>query len=478
MTLAMDSASAAEASVDTASKRRLRILLVIDHDIMVRHFLRSGACDEVMRRHEVTLLAPEEGGRRLTSSLEAIKQKARVVRLDPPAERRRLWSMLTQVGAMRPSLSRQALYLRRTWRHLMNWKAETLFTVLRTPVVYPFYRRWLDARLAHAPFPELGRLLEDGGFDVILYPGVPLGIYMEDLTLESRKRGIPFLHVMNSWDNPSLAIMPLGTPDHYVVWGEQTRRHAIEFLGMAPEAVTKFGAAQFEIYKRAPRIDRATFCERHEIDPARRILLYAGGSLGTNEFEHLRAIEEQVESGALPDVTIVYRPHPWGGGGNAGDRIIEHEWRHVRIESTMRAYLEALKQRGYHMSFPDYADTHDVLSSVDCVVSPLSTIIIEAALHGRPSMCFLPIEDREAKHFQAVHDLPHFTDLVRDPSVVQARGRAELIERLPTLLGLCEDPGYAERIAETCRYFVEPFETPYADRLRYFVEDYVARQES
>ena len=75
----------------------------------------------------------------------------------------------------------------------------------------------------------------------------------------------------------------------------------------------------------------------------------------------------------------------------------------------MSNYLQSLKEKGYHLTFPDYSDTHVVLSHVDYVISPLSTILIEAGIHGKPLMCFLPLEDIKAKHFQTVHNLPHFT---------------------------------------------------------------------
>ena len=81
--------------------------------------------------------------------------------------------------------------------------------------------------------------------------------------------------------------------------------------------ILKFGAAQFDIYKKAPKIDRREFCKIHKISNEHKILLYAGGSLGTNEFEHLILFEEAIERGEFGNLNIIYRPHPWGGGGNA-----------------------------------------------------------------------------------------------------------------------------------------------------------------
>ena len=82
----------------------------------------------------------------------------------------------------------------------------------------------------------------------------------------------------------------------------------------------------------------------------------------------------------MKNISILYRPHPWGGGGNRGNEILNHNWKHVKIESYSKKYLKSLRNKGYHMTFPDYSDTHIVLSHVDFVISPLSTILIEAAL--------------------------------------------------------------------------------------------------
>lgn len=450
--------------------RSLRVAVFIDHDIMVRNFLRSGAFDELMRRHDVSLVLPPEGSRRLTSDVTSYAERVHMHRLEVPPDRRELWSRLTQVAAMRPSLDRHARYMRRVWRRAMNWRAAVLHTVLGLPGIYAAFCRWSLARLDRTRYTALEQLLDKGAFDLVINPGVPIGIYIEDLTRETRRRGIPFVHIMNSWDNPSLAILPAGLPDYYAVWGEQTMGHATHYLGMPPERVIALGAAQFEVYKEPPRIDRRTFCERHGIDPERRVLLYAGGSLGTNEYEHLRMIERLIDDGTLAGVTVVYRPHPWGGGGNGGEEIIAHDWRHVRIEATMRAYLEAVRERGYHMTFPDYRDTHDVLSSVDCVISPLSTIIIEAALHRKPVMCFLPLDDRDAEHFQAVYDLPHFGDLLVDPNILVARGKGDFAAQLGALIARCDDSTFGERVAETCRFFVADFDEPYGERLCRFAE--------
>ena len=44
-------------------------------------------------------------------------------------------------------------------------------------------------------------------------------------------------------------------------------------------------------------------------------------------------------------------------------------------------------------------------------------------------MCFLPLEDIEAKHFQTVHNLPHFREFQESRDVILSKNRKELIEK-------------------------------------------------
>ena len=131
----------------------------------------------------------------------------------------------------------------------------------------------------------------------------------------------------------------------------------------------------------------------------------------------------------------------------------------------MTSYLNSLKKKGYHLTFPDYSDTHVVLTHVDYVISPLSTILIEAGIHKKPIMCFLPMEDIKASHFQTVHNLPHFREFQNAKDVILAFNRKELLEKVDLLIKNSKDPFYKKRIYSTCKYFVANHKESYAKRI-------------
>ena len=388
--------------------------------------------------------------------------------------RRKLWQRLFQINLLRWRRGRQQAVLRRAYWRLLGWKAALLYSMIGLPGVFQLYRRRALATLAADPYGDLEALLGAQRPDVILHPSVLEGEYINDLVDASRNHAIPLAVIMNSWDNPSTKLAIVGKPDWLLVWGPQTRRHAMEYMGMAAPRIVEFGAAQFDVYRSPARLDRAEFCRLHDIDPAAKILLYAGSSKETDEFSHLVAIDEAIEAGRLGHVVAVYRPHPWGDGGRGGERFAGHAWRHVRIESTMRAYLEGVRAGHHGMTIPDYRHTHDVLSSVDALVSPLSTIILEGALHGKPTLCYLPVEETGARHFQLALPLKHFEDMFDMPEFLTVRGREELIPGIETLLSRVGDTEFTKRAQQACAHFVAPFERPYGQRLVDFFETVIA----
>ncbi len=449
----------------------MKILVFIDHDIMIRHFLHSHVFGGLVERHDVLFVFPEEGHKRVKSDVSGPDLGGAPKRhLPVPAERLKIWQGLMLADTLRWRPGGHYAAMRRFHRSVTGPKAALLYSLLGLPGLFQAFRAWSHRRIKTMPYRDMDALLDQERPDVIIHPSVLAGLFINDLVGASRTRSIPFVVIMNSWDNPSTKRAMTGQPDWLLVWGPQTQAHAVKFMNMPQERVICFGAAQFDLYRNPPRIDRIEFCRRHKIDPAARILLYAGSSKGTDEFSHLCMLDEAIERGEVDNTVVVYRPHPWGDGGKGGTRILDHSWRNVRIEQTMRGYLERVKAGTPGITTPDYRDTHDLLSSVDAVVSPLSTIIIEGALHGKPVLCFLPDEEDKHSHYTFALPLTHFDDFFAEPCFLTARGDAAFVPAVHSLLNKVGDGDYSQALVETCNHFVSTFDDPYGARLAHFVE--------
>lgn len=449
---------------------RLKVLVFLDHPIIVRHFLTAGAFAELERRHDVRYVAlPEDHKRMKGADLSSIVPD-RLIRIPEALERRMIWTRMFQIENLRGGGDPQARALARHHAKAVGEWTARQYRWLGSPVVWPFYRRYLAARVAASKNAPLEALMDRERPQAIVHPTALDGAFLNDLVEISGRRGIPLIAIMNSWDNPSIKRAMVGNPDWLLVWGPQTREHAIRYMGMPAARVVEFGASQFDVYRQPPRIDRSAFCARHGIDPARRILLYAGSSKGSDEYADLDALESAVESGALAGTAIVYRPHPWGDCGKDGGRIAARSWRHVVVESTMAEYVRRAGKEPQGITTPDYADTRDLLVNVDATLSPLSTILLESALCGKPPLCVVDDSD-VANWFMAVQlELVHFKEFFACEAYDVAKGRAELVAAAARTLARAQDPAAAARLRAATGFFVARFDAPFDRRLAEFVE--------
>jgi hypothetical protein len=451
--------------------KHLTVAVFIEHDIVYRHFVMSGVFSDLAARHRVVFVFPERGAdnRRFTVDADPKQLGAEICTLPTNIARITYWRRLYQVSQLRWRPGEAWKHLRATMRYTVGPRASKLYTLLALPGIFSLYRRWSEARIDREP-TAMTQLLDRIAPDVIVHPTVLEGLFINDVIKLGRARGIPTVAIMNSWDNPSTKRAVFGKPDRLLVWGPQTKNLALTYMGMEPARVVSFGAAQFEIYRSPPRVTREAFCASYDIDPKKPILLYAGSSKGSDEFAHLQMIEDAIDGGRLPDISILYRPHPWGRGGYKGERLLDHPWRRVRIDRSMRGYLEEIRAGRKPIYLADYADTHDILANIDALVSPLSTIILEAMLHGKPALCFLPDEkEGSSLPLQARH--AHFREVFDNPDILLAEGDHALLGCLASLMARVSDPEMPERLARTCAFFVEPHKQSYGERLCAFLEE-------
>ena len=105
------------------------------------------------------------------------------------------------------------------------------------------------------------------------------------------------------------------------------------------------------------------------------------------------------------------------------------------------------------------------------MISPLSTILIEAAIHGKPIICFLPMEDIQAKHFQTVYSLPHFREFQNEKEVILASNRKELIQKINLLFDKFKDVSFSKKLKKMSQKYVENHKLEFSKRIINFVEE-------
>lgn len=447
-----------------------RIAVFIDHDIVVRHFVLNGALAPLWREHDVVFVFPEHQRRvRIDLTRLPIPRYRTLAVPEARTHRYRRLYHATLLRNVRRGPDRRVLT--RLWYDILGPRAFVKSWLCSWPATHPLYRAYMLERIGENA--ALNALLDEERPDVIVHPTVLEGLFVSDLVRWGVRHGTPTVFITNSWDNASTRVMLAGHPDRLVVWGAQARKDAVEHMGTPPERIVCLGAAQFDLYRRPPRTSPAEYRRRLGVPDGVKLLLYAGSSKGLNETRHLLALEQAIEEGALKDCFVLYRPHPWRGTPVGEQDFFALAWKHVMLEPSMQAsYRLSRTEQRIDVELADYEDTHVALSAADAVVSPLSTILLEAALHGKPVAAYLPDEDMAGNKFMyAVAQMRFFKDFFERVPYIRCESPSRFVEDCGALLRMADEPGIASTLKDRCTYFVEPSDRPYAERLGRVIAD-------
>ncbi|WP_102783226.1 hypothetical protein [Thalassospira sp. GB04J01] len=454
---------------------KLKILCFMESDPEVRNFLHSGSLNLLFEKHDVELVLPPKNYKRLKADVEGLKLGVPVRRVRIPERRLAIWKRLYHLNQMRFRLDLDWLGLWLSWWGVVGWKAGVLFSLGNLPLICDVVKKRLHAELLKFPCKDLDLLVEETQPDIVIHPSTFGGYFVNDFVDLGKRLSVPTFLIMNSWDNPSSKRAMSGEPDRVGVWGEQTVKHTQKFAGIPRHHIIVLGAAQFEVYRSAPRITPSEFRSEHGLSPRDIVLLYAGSSRGTQESLHLEWINRAIEEGDLPMMKVVYRPHPWGIQQDQAQKILSSDWKNVVVENSMYDFMKSCAKDGKSGAFymAEYARTHDILSSVDMVVSPLSTVIIEGALHGKPVMCFYPKEEEGSSLWKKnVKRLPHFDEIFKSKMVITCLSHSDLIESIRKLNRNLLVSDFSSQIEVFSKYFVEFSDGGYRENLNVEIENF------
>tara|TARA_A100001015_G_scaffold172187_1_gene191343 strand:- start:1113 stop:2522 length:1410 start_codon:yes stop_codon:yes gene_type:complete len=459
-----------------------KILIFVDSDVVIRHFIENETFSLLGQDNEVKIIYPDEGYKRINNYRE-VECEFEKINVRIPEKRALIWKRklfldqlsITNGGAGEIKDLKKEIRIFR--KKTLGKKTAILYSIFALPIIKSIVNHIFDNQLNKMQPLELKHLLEKEQPDLILHPSTFDGYFINDVINLGKKHRIPSVLLMNSWDNPVAKRTVLEIPDAVVVWGPQSRKYSESLMKIPSNQVYEFGAAQFEIFKDSPSETREEFSKEYNIGSEKKILLYAGSSKGNQESLHLEWLDESIKNQTVQEVVIIYKPHPYGIDKDQAEKILNKKYDHVIIEKKSKALLSALAKETHHGFFrTSYANTHNILSNCDAVVSPLSTIIIEAGLHRKPAMCFIPIEEDEGSIWESMRKQMHFRDLINCPEVVVAKSQSEFIPKIKLLLDRCDDLSCKEKIFESMKYFCQMSDESYSQNISNLCNDIILKQ--
>jgi len=397
--------------------QKKRTFVFIDFDVAIRHFIQSDAFADLERQFEVTYVfhESENAAKRGIHADWRSLGLARTLTLDVPRARMGAWDRLfciTILHHQRGTANYAAIRRMLAANRRGEWRVR-LYEMASLPPFFWLVRRLLLAGLGtHAGIRDFLALHKP---DIVLHPTILAGYFINDLVLASAELGIPCVLLMNSWDNPSSKAVLSAEPTRLVVWGEQTKRHAIEFMKLPEERIACLGAAQFGVYRQKVAESDAELRALFRVPAGKRIVLYAGSSKGAHESKYLKLLDDCIERGDIPDCHVIYRPHPWRGEMAEGEQsLYEINPKHITLDPHLEGYYRrCLAGRVDAFEMVDYRTTRKLLELVEAVISPLSTMLLEATLLGKPVLMYFPRKDlalASQRHTAIVSRLIHFEE--------------------------------------------------------------------
>lgn len=177
-----------------------------------------------------------------------------------------------------------------------------------------FPTRWILQHLVvlHS-IPQSVRDLIDADPLALIFCPTLLTIEEIDLVRYGKKKGIPVIGMIKTWDNITTKLSLPVSPDHLMVHTDLVRDEAVHYLHYPRSQISVVGLPQFDRYRDPTLMEsQAIFFERMKLQPNVPMLLYcaAGLWMSPDEPEILMRLNEDIERGVFGPLQVLVRMHP------------------------------------------------------------------------------------------------------------------------------------------------------------------------
>ena len=320
------------------------------------------------------------------------------------------------------------------------------------------------------PHEHIVELLDRQQPLLVIIPTSLLDLFCNDVLFACASENVACLLLQSGWDNMSSKGIIHHMPTIVGSWGPQSSEHAVEIQQARASIVFELGAPHYEFLKPATPVEVAKMRRSLGVSDNERLVLFGGSFRQFDETNSLLRLDAAITEGTLPPMKIVYRPHPWRADRQDEGDFFEQDWQHVLFDPDMRdRYQRARAERGYlkrNVPMFDMSYLAQLLTTVEAVISPMSTLLIEALLLDRPTMAVAFGDGKHAHNPSITAQMTHFSEIKHSPALVWCSDSAAFERDVARLF----QPGFAEQTAEKRRRLlsriVQLKPGTYSERLR------------
>ncbi|MFC1546342.1 CDP-glycerol glycerophosphotransferase family protein [bacterium] len=450
----------------------MKILIFIEGDLYYRNFIKSGAFDKIIKSHQVStayVKNPEAQKYNVTSKIE--REGLQSIRSFPyPVKRANLIYNFTVLNMVK--LRKKCSTFMTRYKYQLSKKKRLVYNIISKQPFYWFFKLIFMKYLGI--YEPIYNIINSDKPDLVIIPTSLIDSIAIDVILCSRKLRVKTMMLISGWDNISSKGTIPYMPDYLGVWGEQSKKHAVEIHDIPKERIVTLGAAQFQHFYKKYNFDKNELRDLNNIPKDKKLILFAGSARVFDETGILLELEDALNNSKLDNVHILYRPHPWRHRRQYEDSFFKYDFNHITLDVSLAEMYRKHKSDSAFKNLPstilpDLEYYPKLYTSIDGVICNLTTVMVEAAIFGVP---VLAIAFSDGKHILTMDKLvndAHFQDILDKDGIIVCREQNRLIDSCGKLLELCEMQNIKDSLKESVGYILYNDEKIYGERLADFI---------
>ena len=415
------------------------ILVFVPNTNELQRFVLSDAFAELGRDRRLVYVLPEPDAEKMRAAAAPVITADNSVTLRVAPERFEMWVQVFKAGCehyarLSPSFAlREGLPVEPAWKDAWAMSPDA-----RAALDGAFDRAVASRLEGTAPLPELVELFDRYQPVCCVVPTSLLDPFCNEVAWACETENIACLLLQSGWDNLSSKGLVYGRAPFLGCWGPQSAEHAVTIQRLSPKRVAALGSPHYEFLRAAPAEDVRRLRAALGVAEGERLVLFGGSFRQFDETTTLRRLDRAISRGRLEPVRIVYRPHPWRASRRHEESFFDERWEHVVFDPDMRdRYLREQAERGFikrEAPMFDMAYLSTLISAADAVVSPMSTLLLEALILEKPTLAIAFGDGKHRYDPSVAAQMTHFDELRGSSALIWCDDVTKLVKECGRLL--------------------------------------------
>ncbi len=416
----------------------MKILMNITHGYQARMLLRTEISERVREAGcELLVLSPNATESYLQQELSAPGYILEQMPLRYSKVEKAVASTRAYV-LMNPDLGATLHYKRERYKRAYPTRARVSRAINLLLGRFRSLRRlYLAAEARAFAGREFDAILERERPDLVVAGTPGFNTFDGHVIRAAQRLGIPSVTVMLSWDNLTSKGYMSAQPDYLLVWSDLMREEAVHYHDYRGEII-EVGAAQFDVYPKVRRTLDVEAFKRAQGVPSTASLIVWGtinNDIYPRQLDLLRRFAAELDEQQHRDVFLWVRIHPQTVSGP--HRALIEAYRALECDR-IKVELPPVQSEQLRWDLPKHDLEHlaRLLTSADMVITPRSTLTIDAACAGTP-VVNLAID----RDFAVGFNYTHYQGILRHDGAWVVNSFNELMEAVAKCLA---DPSNRE----------------------------------